>query len=204
MAIANYTDLKTSIGNWLNRSDLSAYIPDFITLAEAEINRRLRIAAMEKRSRSDTASGDTYVALPSGFLEASRVTIIGAPNRDLDYKPPSELHKMYESNVGGKPKVYTIEGTELRLAPKTDAIYTVEIRFYEKFAALSDSNLTNWLTDNAPDLLLYSSLSQSELFLKNDPRVATWKSLAEKIFSDIVKEDRDKKVSGSPLEMRVN
>ena len=36
MALANYSDLKTSIANWLNRSDLTTEIAeDFIVLAEA-------------------------------------------------------------------------------------------------------------------------------------------------------------------------
>jgi hypothetical protein len=39
MAISTYTDLKTSIASWLNRDDLTSVIPDFISLAEAGINR---------------------------------------------------------------------------------------------------------------------------------------------------------------------
>ena len=38
MALVNYSDLKTSIADWLNRSDLTATIPDFITLAESGFN----------------------------------------------------------------------------------------------------------------------------------------------------------------------
>ena len=203
MSITNYSELKTAVAGWLNRGDLTSYIPDFITFGEADINRKLRILAMEKRVQSDTASGDVYVALPSDFAEAVRITVIGSPNRELDYKDPTALHRLYKSNTTGPPKIYTIEGTELRLAPATDSVYTLEIRYFAKFAALSDSNTTNWLTANAPDLLLYAALYSAEPFLKNDPRILIWRGLADKIFDDLETEDRNARFSGSPLTMQV-
>lgn len=203
MSISNYTELKTAVANWLNRSDLTSYIPDFVALAEAKINREIRIAAMESRVRSDAASGDVYVALPSDFLEAIRVSVISSPNRDLDYVAPGALDRMYASNDTGKPYVYTIEGDELRIAPKTDGVYTIELRYFAKFDALSASNTTNWLTSNAPDLLLYMSLAEAEPFLKNDERIALWKGLASEAMEKIKTADMKSRYSGSPLSIRV-
>jgi len=37
MALSNFTELKSSIANWIHRNDLSAVIPDFITLADMRI-----------------------------------------------------------------------------------------------------------------------------------------------------------------------
>jgi len=49
MALTNYTELKTSIANWLNRSDLTSEIADdFIKLCEADFNAKLRIRQMEQ------------------------------------------------------------------------------------------------------------------------------------------------------------
>ena len=39
MALGTFTELKDAIADWLDRSDLTARIPDFIALAEARINR---------------------------------------------------------------------------------------------------------------------------------------------------------------------
>ena len=50
MALGTFTELKDAIADWLDRSDLTARIPDFIALAEARINRELRIRPMEVRS----------------------------------------------------------------------------------------------------------------------------------------------------------
>ena len=52
MAITTYSELKTSIADYLNRSDLTSIIPTFISLAEAQINRDVRTWQMENRART--------------------------------------------------------------------------------------------------------------------------------------------------------
>ena len=47
MAITTYATLKTAVGNFLSRSDLTSRIPEFIALAEDRIAQDLRIRAME-------------------------------------------------------------------------------------------------------------------------------------------------------------
>ena len=73
MAITNYTELKSSLADWLNRSDLTSRIPEFISLAEAAFNRNLRTRDM--LSRSTTSTNAQYVALPSDFLEMLNVEL---------------------------------------------------------------------------------------------------------------------------------
>ena len=46
MAINTYATLQTAVANWLDRSDLTDRIPEFIALAEARMNRTLRLAIM--------------------------------------------------------------------------------------------------------------------------------------------------------------
>ena len=73
MALTTYTELKTSIGDWLNRSDLTSVIPDFISLAEAQIERTLRTRQMIVRAN---ASFDAqYGAVPSDFLETKSLKL---------------------------------------------------------------------------------------------------------------------------------
>ena len=63
MSIATYAELKTAVANWLQRTDLTSYIPDFITIAESQIASDLKVREMEKRV---TASISTeYFDIPS-------------------------------------------------------------------------------------------------------------------------------------------
>ena len=58
MAITNYTNLQTTIADFLNRDDLSAVIPTFIQLCEANINRNVRHCKMETRYSGQQSPGD--------------------------------------------------------------------------------------------------------------------------------------------------
>jgi hypothetical protein len=47
VSISNYDELKTAVANWLERSDLTSRIPEFIAFGEDRIGTDLRIRAME-------------------------------------------------------------------------------------------------------------------------------------------------------------
>ena len=49
MAVDTYTNLQAAIANFLARDDLTAQIPDFITMAEARMSRELETRSQEKR-----------------------------------------------------------------------------------------------------------------------------------------------------------
>ena len=68
MAIGTYSELQTAVANWLDRDDLTDRIPEFIALAEAKMNRVLRISLMENVSTALTmVSGTRDYSLPTGF-----------------------------------------------------------------------------------------------------------------------------------------
>ena len=77
MSLSNYTGLKASIADFLNRDDLTSVIPDFITLAEAQINRDIRHFKMEARSSGQQSSGDEYMQTPADWLETIRLHLTG-------------------------------------------------------------------------------------------------------------------------------
>ena len=84
MAISNYSDLQSTVANYLHRGDLTGQIPDFISLAEARINRKLRLRAMENTA-SGTTTGQT-ISLPTGFVAAKRIQIaLGGSTVPLTY-----------------------------------------------------------------------------------------------------------------------
>ena len=77
MSITSYTTLKSTIADYLNRSDLTSIIPTFISLAEANFQRNVKHWKMHKRAE---ATLDTeFTAVPSDYLEAIRWHIITAP-----------------------------------------------------------------------------------------------------------------------------
>jgi len=206
MALGTFTELKDAIADWLDRSDLTARIPDFITLAEARINRDLRIRPMEVRSSMETTSGQQYFNLPGGYIQMRNIQLNTNPTAPLEYITPEMLDRLYGSSTTGKPRAYTLIGDEIQLAPIPDSDYTVEMAFYEKFTALGDGTsgtvTTNWLTTNAPDVLLYGALLEAEPFIKNDERIRLWLSAYEGAVKKIQDADARDRHSGSAMRVR--
>ena len=206
MALGTFTELKDAIADWLDRSDLTTRIPDFITLAEARLNRDLRIRPMEVRSTMETTSGQRYFNLPGGYLQMRNIQLNTNPIAPLEYITPEMLDRLYGSNATGKPRAYTLIGDEIQLAPVPDSDYTLEMAFYEKFTPLGDGTAgtvtSNWLTTNAPDVLLYGALLEAEPFIKNDERIGLWLNAYNGSIKKIQDADARDRHSGSAMRIR--
>ena len=202
MSITTYAELQTAVDNWLDRTDLSGRVTEFIALAEARIGRRLRVRGVEARDTSVTTDGSEYYSLPSDFLEARNVQINSNPIKVLTYRTPEQLDAEYPGSEASIALHYTIIGTQIQLKPIQGAAQTLEIAYYKKLAALSDSNTTNWILTNAPDLLLYGSLMEAEAYLINDPRIQIWKGGFDEAMTEWNKQEDKGRFSGSHLEIR--
>jgi hypothetical protein len=199
MALTTYAELKTSIGDWLNRSDLTAVIPDFISLAEAQIERTLRARQMIVRAN---ASFDAqYGAVPSDFLEAKSLKLTSTnPQSPLSFLSIDALDaEMTKYTGSGKPKFFGVVGGQLRIVPTPDATYTTELTYYAKLAKLSNSNTSNWLLASSPDIYLYGALLQAAPYLQDDARIQTWATLYERALNDSQTADDRSASSGGAL-----
>ena len=202
MALGTFSDLKTSIASWLARDDLTAQIPDFITLAESRMNKELRLRHMLKRANANTAADDDTVALPANFLEARDMYVEGSPKKQLDFVTPSQFSKIHAGSETGKPVAFTIVGSEFRLGPTPDGVHTLEITFYQKIPALSDTTTSNDILVHYLDIYLYASLIEAEPFLQNDQRLQTWSSLYQMAVANATVSNDREQFSGGPLQMR--
>lgn len=195
MGFATFSELKTSIANWLDDSTLTDHIPDFITLAEARFNRELRTPDMET-STTLTVTGET-VALPNDFLAMRQIVRSDDPDVPLDYFAPQQLKKVRASATSGSPTAYTVIDDTLMFAPVGSC--SVDLYYYARITALSDSATSNWILSKHPDLYLSASLAAAELFGWNDARAASMVSLADSIIESINKAADKQRVGTAPL-----
>ena len=200
MAIGTFAQLKTAAANWLDRSDLTSRIPEFITLAEARFNRNLRIRDMETVSTAiSTSAGTREYSLPTGFVQMKEFHLSTDPITPLSYITPEMMSRMWAGSAKAKPQVFTIIADNVRLGPSPDAVYTTSMLYYKTFTALSDSNTTSEMLTNNPDVYLYGTLLEAEPFIMNDERVPLWLAAFEKAVSDIQNQDNKDRHSGSQL-----
>lgn len=200
MSLANYSDLKAAVARWMKRTDLTEFIPDFIAMGEARIYRDLRIRAMETALEATIAGG--VIAVPDGYVELKNARIDTSPVHTLVRKDAEWMYANYPMRVGdGTPKFIAREANSFIFGPYPDSGYTVKGAYYRRLDPLSDDNTDNWFTDNAPDLLLFAALCETEPFMKNDARVQLWEAKYGSVADAVQKEDDREAFSGSPLSM---
>lgn len=198
MALSTYSELKASVADWLNRSDLTTTIPDFISLAEAQVERKLRTRQMMSRA---TATIDTeYGAVPADFLEVKSLKLQTNPVTPLQFETIDSLDNLqglYPS--ASKPRYFSIVGGQIRTVPVPDSSYTAELTYYAKLTKLSDSVTTNWLLTAAPDVYLYGALLQAAPYLKDDARITVWATMYTSAMEDLQVADDRGATSGGAL-----
>jgi hypothetical protein len=204
MALANYSDLKTTIANYLGRTDLTNQIPDFISLAEIRMSRALRIREMLTTATANTTAGDSTVGLPSDFLEMRDLFVEGNPRYPLSYVTPSVFTRNLNSSLSGRPIVYTMRGSEFEFGPVPDTAYEIQMIYYAKPQALSDTNPSNVFMANCPDALLYGALVEAEPYLMNDARAEVWGTLYRNAISDLSVSDDQGEFAGVPLQIKLS
>lgn len=182
MAITDYSSLKSAIRDWLTEDDATVLsdtrIDDLIAFLEDDLNadEDFRLLEMQAVKTSSINSGDPYVTLPTDYLEMQYVTDTSASDRPpLTYTAPETL--VAQTRDPGYLAYYTIVGGKIRTYPTPGTGHTLEMGYYAKIPALSDSNTTNWLLTKSRKTYLYGALVHAEAFLDNDPRIATWKAL---------------------------
>jgi len=210
MALTTYTDLKTSIANWLNRSDLTTEIAgDFIALAEADFNAKLRIRQMEQIDEI-TINAET-VTVPTGFISVRSLYILsGSTKYNVEYITPANLFKTKGSSTSGLPRVYSIESdnaTEsFRFAPTPDTSYTGYLQYYKAFNNLSNSVASNYILAAHPAIYLYGSLYHASNFLGGiDPnQTAQWMNMYSMALERCENNDRQDSYGGAPTVQRTD
>ena len=203
MAITSYSTLQTTVGDWLNRSDLTTVIPDFITLAEAQFNRTLRHRKMVERA---TATLDTeYSAMPADWLESIRYQLNTNPITVMEFVSPDQAAMLKGAySTSGKPIFYSQIGQQFQVIPAPDSgsAYTGELTYYAKIPALSAGNTSNWLLVDSPDIYLYGALLQSAPYLQDDQRLNIWAAIYQRLIDDLKVSDERSRMATSSLRMR--
>ena len=171
--------LKTAVQDYLQVSEtaFTSQLDTFIQEAESRIFKSVQLPEQRKNVTGAASSGNRFLATPNDFYAPFSLAVIDSDNKYtyLDFKHPSFL-KEYSptSTTTGKPKYYSLfDQSAFEMAPVPNLNYTVELHYLYKPASLTagaDSGTTLLSTDH-PDPLLYGTLVEGAIFLKETPDV---------------------------------
>lgn len=177
----DYSTLQTWIASVLNRDDLTDDIPNMIQDAEAALKddarARLLVDLSPFATTTDTAEDD----LPSDFdsiysLAHEGPTYFGA----IEIVAPDQLNEFGLGDSTGVPRAASVlpiaDGNKIRWGPTPNAAFNLRLQYWAKLVSLSSSNTTNRLLTRRPDIYRYAALVESAPYLKEDERIAVWRS----------------------------
>ena len=204
MALTTYTELKASIADFLNRDDLTTVIPDFITLAESQINRDVRHWKMEARSSGQQSAADEYMQIPADWVETIRLHLTGTGTSVVNLISRDAMADKRERNddTSGTVMYYTHADGQFQLYPTPSVDTDFELLYYQKIPSLS-SNADNWLLLDSPDVYLYGALIHSAPYLAEDERVAIWAQMYSASVARLNEASESARYSGSGLKLKI-
>ena len=175
----NYSELLTNVRNYteVGSEVLSDSIIDiFIENVENKIQRELDLDAFRKFQFSSFTIGSPFITVPDDFAFERGVQIKDQVTNNRTWLEQRDTTFIDEYNVNrsdtGKPKYYANwDQNTIMVAPTPDLAYEIELWYNKTPDHLSSSNTTTWLSTNAPEVLIYGTVSEAFSYLKNPPYV---------------------------------
>lgn len=223
MTISTYVELQDAVGNFMARDDFKSSganadrTREFISLVESDLNSssEFLLAFMEARITNTLTDSDRFIAVPPD-LKAMRDFVLTGTDPDivLEYVPPAEYSSRFSLAETGKPTNYTIIGDEFKVGKTPDSAYALEVNYYAKITTagptsklaeqkpLSDSNTTNWILENQPDIYLFGALTVANHFSIPGVDVSRYPALYERAVGKAIQADKKRMAPRSTRRVR--
>ena len=170
-----YTQLKTAIQDFTENSETSFVdnLPVFIRGAEDRIFTLVDLELFRKNATSQTTVGDPYISVPADYRASFSFQITSTNYKDFLLNKDVNFVQQYAADAGANatPKYYGIfDVNNFILSPTPDLVYDVELHYYYRPASITAGaeSGTTWLSENAPNSLLYGSLVEAYTYMKGE------------------------------------
>ena len=190
-----YSSLLGDVRRYLERgftadTDPLVYdqLPAFVTLAERRIARDLKIQGFVRAVTTPLQVGMAVYRKPDRWRDTVSMTLNGMPMSARSY----EYLRAYwpvETDTG-TPEFYAdYDYNHWLICPTPDSTSTLEVMYYEQPRLLGDDTQSNWLTEYAPDVLLYGTLLEASVFLKNQQLMQSYQGIYDRLLQSLNNED---------------
>lgn len=175
MAITTYSELQTAVANWLDRGDLGTRIPEFIALAEADINSQFLHRDIENTSTLTGTVGSHTIALPTGYRSPLNMWLLWSGSAGTQSMRALTRATMHITTVNSIPSAWAIDGNNIYFDCPVNS--TSDYSFLFRWAgsvALSDTTTTNLVLTNYPNVYLFGALREAAPYLRDPEALAMW------------------------------
>ena len=170
-----YSNLKTAIQDYLESTETSfvSNIDNFITTTEERILKGVQLDVFKKNVTGTATATSPYLGSPSDFLAPFSLAVLDASS-NYNYLLLKQVSFIRDfspnASTTGTPKYYAeFDQNSFILAPTPASNLTFELHYFYNPPSLTSAGDTGttWLSENAPNALLYGSLVEACTYLKN-------------------------------------
>lgn len=191
MAISTYAELQSAITDWMVRSDVSGSAADFITLAEARLNRILEPVATTATLTGTI--GSASISISALDIVEPVALWVTADNFEWEVLP-QPLGTFPEVDTDGQPQFYAIEGSNIKFERELDQAYS--FRFvYTARLGLSDVVTTNEFLRKHPDMYLCASIFWAAVYIQDEGKAGAYKGMWDEWLAEVRNNEAQKKRS---------
>jgi hypothetical protein len=161
-AIRNYTDVDANVFP-------ESVINTFITMAENRILRDIDLDVFKKEVAGNMTANNRFLSTPSDILTHRYLMITVAGEQVfLDFRDTSYMKEYWpDSTVTGIPKYYSVwDQNTFYVSPTPNQAFAAELGYIYRPAQLSSTEPTTWISERAPEALLYACLIQAYSYTK--------------------------------------
>lgn len=181
-----YTQLSLAIQQYteVDEPTFVANIPNFIQNTETLVNNTVQLPAFRKNVTGETTIDFPYIDIPSDFLSVFSIAVTGYDTAgvftatDYNYLLQKDVNYIREAypfpGTTGAPKAYSLfSDSAFLLGPTPDKCYTLEMHYYAYPSSITVAGVS-WLGTNFPNVLLWGSLVEASIYLKEAEMMQTY------------------------------
>lgn len=202
--ITGYASLQTAVTDYLAKSNLSTFVPNFIQNWEEKFLRQPKNFGRWMETSLNSAIASSVLAVPSAYLGLKYAYVDGSPASRLDRVSLNQLYGTYpRGGDSARPRWISRDTSNFVFGPIPDSDYTIKGVYWAKptlIRSFASDAAAHWIIVNAPDLALYGALIEAQPFLQNDKRIPTWQGFYDRALQNYRDLHKEEDVSGSPVQ----
>ena len=181
MAGFTYSGLQTAVKNYLDNTEDTFVntLDTFIQTTEERILKSVQLPVFRKNVTGSATINVEYLETPSDFLSPFSLALIDSSN-NYSYLLLKHVSWMRDYTPArattGQPLYYSLfDNNVLMLAPTPASALTFELHYNYRPNSLTTVGACNksWLSENAPNAMLYGCLVEGAVFMKSSPETIT-------------------------------
>ena len=191
-----WTQLQTLVPQYTERTDAAflAQVPTFISLAENRIATEMKQQGFQSVVSGVFAAG-AVLAKPAYWKSTISFSFTASGARTPLLLRALEYVRNYWPNEAatGTPRFYAdYNATNFLIAPTPASAFAFELVYYARLQPLSAANDSNWLTLNAPQVLLAAAMVEAYRYAKNPGKLSEWESTYQQAIAGIKQENSER------------